>query len=230
MKLLILFSGTGSMEKVIPEGNDVRGLDLSNKYKPYYNKDILTWDYKPELSNWIPDFIHSSFVCCKVSRILMKDKQDHQTTFLLIDKTLEIINYVKHLNPKLKFTIENPKTRTTLDYEPLTRINHLITSYCKYGFGYQKDTTFWYGGFDLKLLSQCIKNKRCKCFNHGHPVRVGVSRNSKTHFLSKNQITDTEHFRELKKLPEYKGFSYQDFRFRIPEGICNEIITQIIKK
>ena len=100
---LILFSGTGSLEKVLQQHNyECRGLDLSNKYKPYYNKDILTWDYQEDLKDWIPDFIHSSFVCCKVSRMLSKDKQDKQSTFLLIDKTLEIINYVKNINPNLK--------------------------------------------------------------------------------------------------------------------------------
>ena len=236
MKFLILFSGTGSLEKVIPKGNEVRGLDLSNKYKPYYNKDILTWDYQSELSTWVPDYIHSSFVCCRISNLNKNrnTKKNKSETYVLVDKTIEIIEFVRTLNPKIKFTIENPKKKSTIEYEPLTHYHYVNTTYCKYGYGYQKPTTFWYGGFNLKLEPECRKNDETQCKsrskNNGiHWLRCGVSRNSKTHFLHNGQSPDTEHFKNLKTLPKYKGFSHQDFRFRIPKKLCKSIILQVME-
>lgn len=235
MKCLILFSGTGSIEKVMNK-EDTRGLDISNKYKPYYHIDILKWDYENELKNWVPDYIHSSFVCCKVST-LNKDRKTEKNlkeTYILVDKTIEIIEYVRTLNPNIKFTIENPNHKATLEYPPLTHYKYKITSYCKYGFGYKKPTIFWYGGFDLELKQICKKGDKVWCKsrkkNDGiHWLRLGVSRNSKLMKLWKNQVPDIEHFRELKKLPEYKGYSYQDFRFRIPEDLVKDIYNGLKK-
>ena len=47
MKCLELFSGTGSFNKVIKELDwENISLDLSNKFKPDINIDILEWNYK----------------------------------------------------------------------------------------------------------------------------------------------------------------------------------------
>ena len=38
MKILVLFSGTGSIEKVFnKEEHDIRGLDFDNHFEPFYN-------------------------------------------------------------------------------------------------------------------------------------------------------------------------------------------------
>ena len=47
MRILELFSGTGSVGKVAREmGHEVVSLDISNKYKPDICMDILDFDYK----------------------------------------------------------------------------------------------------------------------------------------------------------------------------------------
>ena len=230
MKVLVLFSGTKSIEKVYPSTDDIRGLDFDNKFKPFYNVDILTWNYKKVFKNWIPDYIHGSPVCKEFSNIKHGFNRDLGLGKLLLLKTLEIIEYVKRINPNLKFTIENPKgLMRKLDV--MKKYNMITTSYCKYDFPYKKETDFWFGGFELKL--------RCKCRNtHNvldwcdskkefgiHEVRLGVGRNSKTHHLGENQIPDGEYFRELRKIPKYKGFTSTYFRYRIPEQLCLEMMN-----
>lgn len=242
MNVLILFSGTKSFTKQMNKMNkdsgeiiykDIRTLDLDNTFKPTYNVDILEWKYKDVFTDFIPDFIHSSPVCCEFSKLKNHQHSKRNLTlgYSLFDKTIEIIEYVKTINPNLKFTIENPKSKLTLSYEPLIQFKRVITSYCKYGFLYQKDTTFFYGGFDLKLKDKCNRKNKCHSKsltgNNCHKVRIGVSKNSKTHKLGINQIGDNEYYKELRLTPEYKNKNYtnQFFRYRIPSSLINDILN-----
>ena len=46
MKALDLFSGTGSWKKEFEKNNyEVVSVDISNKFKPTHNVDILKFDY-----------------------------------------------------------------------------------------------------------------------------------------------------------------------------------------
>jgi len=246
-RCLILFSGTRSFEKVIEkmENVEVRGLDLDNHFKPFYNVDILKFDYKKELKDWIPHYIHSSPICKNYTPLKNSErknkpnKEDLEFSLSLVSKTLEIINYVLSLNPNLKFTIENPKgyMRTLEIMKPFNRVT---TSYCKYFFNYRKDTDFWCN-FDLKLKSPCRKNKkqgdiRCESVkdNNGiHPVRIGYIGSydvkTKTKKYYDNQIIDCKYFSLLRKNNSvYKGFTDTYFRYRIPQGLIEEIVKQVI--
>ena len=231
MKILVLFSGTGSVEKVFDkETNDIRGLDFDNTFKPYFNVDILKWDYKTVFNEWVPDYIHSSPVCKEFSNIKYGHKRDTELGLSLLNKSLEIIEYVKSLNNKLKYTIENPKgLMRKLDI--MKNYNRITTSYCMYGYPYKKETDFWYGGFELKLLPVCRRQKkRTQCCdflkeNDYHLVRMGVSRKSKTHFLSnEKQIPDNEYWKQYRiDNPEYKKYTDTYFRYRIPQKLCEDI-------
>lgn len=238
--ILVLFAGTGSIEKVFDKTKyNVRGLDIDNHFKPYYNEDILKWNYKKEFKTFIPDYIHSSPVCSQFSQIknINEKSRDMKLGLSLLHKSLEIIEYVKTINPKLKFTIENPKGKMrNLDcMKPYKRIT---TSYCMYGFPYQKDTDFWYENFELKLKSKCrnTKDDNYWCDSKKkykvHRVRLGLyssgkTINSKSSYKpsNKNQIGDCEYFKELKKTDEYKDKKYtrQYMRFRIPPLLCEDI-------
>jgi adenine-specific DNA methylase len=60
MKVLELFSGTGSISKVCKElGYEVISLDLEKKFKPDINVDILKWDYKKDFKQGDFDIITS---------------------------------------------------------------------------------------------------------------------------------------------------------------------------
>ena len=105
-KALILFAGTGSVESGLDKLENVnveyRGVDLDKKWGHHYTLDILTWDYKEELKNWIPDYIHSSFVCCQFSNLKNGSNQtrDLDLGYALLNKSIEFFDYVKCLNPK----------------------------------------------------------------------------------------------------------------------------------
>ena len=128
MKILVLFSGTHSIEKVYnQEEHDIRSLDFDKTFEPYYNVDILTWDYITQFVHWVPDYIHASPVCKHFSNLKhnnAKIKQNKELGFKLMNKAIEIIEYIKVINPKLKFTIENPKKNITLNYPPLMKYKH----------------------------------------------------------------------------------------------------------
>mgnify|MGYP002637974972 CR=1 FL=1 len=238
MNIIVLFSGTKSIEKVYDEEkNDIRSVDLDNTFNPYYNVDILVWDYKKIFEKWVPDYIHGSPVCKEFSNMKHGHKRDMGLGLSLLNKTLEIIEYVKTLNPKLKYTIENPKgLMRKLDC--MKPYNMITTSYCKYGFLYQKHTDFFYGGFELELRPICRNTKCDSNWCEGkkkwgtHRVRLGVSRNSKTHKLSHiNQIPDSEYFKQYKiDNPEYKKYTNTYFRYMIPEDLCKEIKNCVEKE
>tara|TARA_R110000824_G_C15044380_1_gene660751 strand:- start:42 stop:773 length:732 start_codon:yes stop_codon:yes gene_type:complete len=243
MNCLILFSGTKSFSKMFlneknkKNFNEIKTVDLSNHFKPTYNVDILKWDYKKDLNDFKIDYLHSSPVCSHFTKLknTKTSKRDLELGFSLFDKTIEIIEWIQeNNNSKLKFTIENPKSKLTLDYEPLKKFKHTITSYCQYGYMYQKNTIFWYGGFDLTLKTICNKKNKClsKLSNDGiHKVRIGMSSGSKVFLPSnKGQIGDHEHYKELRKLEIYKNqpkMTNQFFRYRIPEGLIQDIIDCI---
>ena len=234
MKILVLFSGTGSIEKPFEdeEIHEIRGVDLDNTFKPYYNVDILEWKYKKELKKWRPDYVHSSPVCKHFSKLkqINESSRDLEEGFSLVDKTLEIIDYCITLNKNVKWTIENPKNRFMR--KKLFMLQMITTSYCMYGFPYQKDTDFWFGGFNLILKPKCRggKNKDCESRKkYGcHQVRLGLSHNKDVGTYKRtnsNQIGDVEYFKGLREQDEsLKKYSDTYFRYRIPYGLCYDIM------
>ena len=231
MKVLVLFSGTRSFEKIFEKKNiQVRCLDIDTHFKPYYNFNILEWDYKN--LNFVPDYIHASPVCKEFTQL--KNCKNHTRNLelgnKLLNKTLEIIEYFKNINPKMKFTIENPKGLMRKQ-ECMKKYNRITTSYCMYGLKYKKPTDFWYGGFDLKLkLCRDTKDKNNWCefklnnkIDNRHPVRIG--------FVGETQITADEYYRQSKKdFPEkYGNFkNCSHFLYQIPDRLCESIIEQVI--
>tara|TARA_R110002051_G_scaffold3679_3_gene19847 strand:- start:6268 stop:6969 length:702 start_codon:yes stop_codon:yes gene_type:complete len=230
INVLILFSGTKSFSNNLDKSKfSVRTLDIEKKFNPYYCEDILKWNYKKDLKNFIVDYLHASPVCCHFSSLSHGNKNyipNVELGFKLFDKSIEIIEWIKkNQNPNLKFTIENPKNKITLDYEPLKKFKYVITSYCKYGFTYQKDTIFWYGGFDLKLKERCRKKVECgsKKLTNGnyHRVRIGYKGRYE------DQYRDSDYFKNLKKQDRYKKFTDRDLRYRIPDLLIKDIIKSL---
>jgi hypothetical protein len=153
MRVLELFSGTGSVGKVCKElGYDVISLDLKDAD---ININILDWDYKqypigefdiiwasPPCDTfsqlrltWIGRKLkaHNGEICSK--ELLQKDIDE--IGLPILRKTEEIIDYFK---PKLWF-IENPQSGRMKEYidRPFYDVD-----YCKYSdWGYKKKTRIW---------------------------------------------------------------------------------------
>jgi site-specific DNA-cytosine methylase len=167
MLLLELFSGTGSYTKAAKElGFDVISVDIVPKFNPTILMDILDWDYK---TIPIPDIITASPPCQTFSPLIASHKtrvRDLNTMEpltpkgelgdKLLFKTIEIIKYFLHKNPKLKFAIENPRGymryMNCMMEEPIKFMD--ITWYSMYGMPYRKPTNFWSNlenGLSLKI-------------------------------------------------------------------------------
>ena len=227
-KALVLFYGTRSFEKVFnPEMNwDSRGVDIDDHFNPFYHVNILTWDYKTALVDWIPDYIHASPVCRHNTK--MKNKTNRKEGDLvesdkLLYKTLEIIEYILHKNKYLMFTIENPVGRMR-KIDVMNKYNRITTSYCKYNYPYQKNTDIWCN-FELKLESQCTKKCPCKHIqrNQGvHPVVIGYLPKHKD-----RQMIDWKYFSMLRKKYNIKGYSDTYFRYRIPKRLIRDIFVYV---
>ncbi len=235
-KCLVLFSGTKSVEKVFGKSFECRGLDLDNKFKPHYNVNILKFDYKEELKDWIPDFIWCSFVCCEFSNIKNtdNDSRDLDLGYSLLNKSIEIIDYIKSINPDLKFCFENPRSKLIKTHQGLNKYPKVLTSYCKYGFKYMKPTWFWYSGFDLELKKCCSNTKSDKNWCESkktnphktstvHQIRIGFNKSGGRVYDDGEQLMDSKYFKKLRKLPEYQGYTDTYFRYRIPQGLLEDV-------
>lgn len=153
MKVLELFSGSGSVGKICKELNyDVISLDLKNAD---INCNILDWDYKIYPIGYF-DIIWASPPCdtfsilrnCWIGRKLkchnglicsaeLLQKDIDEIGLPILRKTQEIIEYFK---PDLWF-IENPQTGKMKEYLDYSFYD---VDYCKYSdFKYKKRTRIW---------------------------------------------------------------------------------------
>ncbi len=151
MKVLELFSGTGSIGKCCKElGYEV--LSLDNELPADINIDILEWDYK-EYKTGDFDIIWASPPCTQYSKAKSRGIRDIDGANKIVLKTLEIIKYFA---PKYYF-IENPQTGLLKNQEFMKNLNYYDCDYCMYGKPYRKRTRIWTNKENLKLLL-CDKN------------------------------------------------------------------------
>ena len=136
MKLLELFSGTGSVGKVAKElGFDVVSLDLKDAN---INTDILNWDYKQfNRNNFQIIWVSPPCVEYSITKATGVRKIDYANS--IVQKTIEIIRY---FNPSVWF-IENPQAGLLKHQDFMKDFDYFDLDYCKYGFPYRKRTRIW---------------------------------------------------------------------------------------
>ena len=136
MRLLELFSGTGSVGRVArAHGWDVLSLDLKNAD---INADIQTWDYKQFEPKHF-DFIWASPPCTEYSIAKTTAPRNIPAANKIVEKTLEIIDY---LQPTY-FVLENPQTGYLKKQEIMQGRYFVDLDYCKYGMPYRTRTRLW---------------------------------------------------------------------------------------
>jgi hypothetical protein len=182
VKVLELFSGTGSVGKVAKaRGYDVVSLDLI--LPADIKVDILKWDYKSAYPPEHFDIICASPVCLWWSKLrtswIGREIKAHPGVKItqeildedintygkpMVRKVLEIIEYFK---PKF-YWIENPQTGRMKEF--LVNLPYYDVDYCKYvDWGYQKRTRFW---TNITDFTPKICDKDCTSMENGRHKKV----------------------------------------------------------
>tara|TARA_R110000824_G_scaffold397807_1_gene601045 strand:- start:324 stop:938 length:615 start_codon:yes stop_codon:yes gene_type:complete len=204
MRVLELFSGTGSVGKVCKEKDwEVISLDLKNAE---INCNILDWDYTVYPPGHF-DIIWASPPCDTFSNLRrswigrklkafgdiivtaeMLDNDMEENGLPILNRTIEIIDY---FNPEFYF-IENPKSGKMKNYLDL---HFYDVDYCRYGFEYKKPTRIW-------TNIQEFNNLTCNHKIHTHNIGVG------------NKVQ--------------KDVCDKKIKYRIPTQLINDLFESII--
>lgn len=176
MRLLDLYSGTGSVAKVAREmGWEVTTLDISPKYGPDYCVDVLTFDYTVWLKGSF-DMVFASIPCETYSQAnrFRCPEEGNKIAY----RTLDIL---KHLDPKW-VCIENPNSSMLWKTNIFSHLPLKKASYCMYSdWGYRKNTAF---ASNIPFTPQ-LCNKKCGSiieheghFYHRECAKMGYSTNT----------------------------------------------------
>ncbi len=177
MKLLELFSGTGSVGKPFREnGWEVVSVDLDGRYDPEIQTDILTWDYSQVP---VPDVVWSSPPCILYSRARTRAQvTDLAQADTLVAKTLEIISYFSKLNPKMKWFMENPDTGKLKNRPIVKDLPFVVLDYCCYGAPYRKRTRIW---TNTSFVPNPLCDFSCSAPKHGNSHWFAAQRGGLRH-------------------------------------------------
>lgn len=137
MKLLELFSGTGSVGKVATQyGFEVVSLDRD--MNAMIKMDIMDWNYKEYPPQYF-DVVWASPPCTEYSSAKTVGVRKIDESNAIVLKVLEIIKY---LDPVF-FIIENPQSGLLKNQYFMNDIPYDDVDYCKYGMPYRKRTRLW---------------------------------------------------------------------------------------
>ena len=142
MRLLELFSGTGSVGKVFERnGWEAVSVDLDPKSGATIIGDVSTWDYKVFPPGHF-DAVWASPPCTHYSRARTNAKtpRDLEGADALVRRTIEILDYLK----PIRWWMENPATGLLPKREVVSGLPPPnVVTYCSYGFPYRKATAVW---------------------------------------------------------------------------------------
>lgn len=160
IKVLELFSGTGSFSKIAREMEfETFTIDNNKSCNPDLCEDILKLDISK--IPFKPDFIWTSPPCIDYSHAKRTGVSFIEHSNMLVIKTLSLIIALK---PKY-WIIENPQTGTLKFQYFMKDLPFTDVSYCRYGKTFRKQTRLW-NNFEFKgKLCNCKKKHKDSCGN-----------------------------------------------------------------
>ena len=211
MKVLELFAGSRSVGKIADKRNhEIFSTDIND----FKNIDLIAniLDLKINDIPFIPDMIWASPPCTyfSVASIGHHWNKDHtpktENALLgvkIVEKTLNIINKFKELNPDLKWYMENPRGKLR-KLPVVNNINRTTIWYCQYGDKRAKPTDVWSNNIYDPLFNQNGWKPKEQCFNG--------NKNCHHESAPRGSQTGTQ------------GLKGNYERSKIPEALCLEII------
>ena len=204
-RLLELFSGTGSVGKEFD--GEVVSVDIAGD-EPTHRADILEWDYTFYDPHHF-DMVWASPPCTQYSkaRTWARTPRDLEGADALVRKALDIIDYFR---PRFWF-VENPwggllRGREVVAHLPPPK----QTSYCMYGYPYQKHTAIWTNAAELELP---VCNKDCA------QMVLGPKGRWKHPSLA-------QRFNRVHEGPRYA----QAYLYSMPPGLCRQICDHVLER
>ena len=145
LRALDLFSGTGSVTKVLRElGYQVTTLDLDPKYNADLQVDICNWDFTKYPEGYF-HLIAASPPCTEFSRAKTVGKRDIESAVCTVARTLEVVRYFK---PK-KWWLETPRYGLLPKLPIVEGLAYIDVDYCQFvECGFQKPTRI-FGGLNV---------------------------------------------------------------------------------
>ena len=137
IKLLELFSGTGSIGKVaVHYGFEIISLDKD--MDATIKMDIMDWNYRVYPPKYF-DVIWASPPCTEYSIAKTVGTRKIEQANQIVKRVLEIISYYE----PIYYMIENPQTGLLKSQIFMSDISYNDLDYCKYGMLYRKRTRIW---------------------------------------------------------------------------------------
>jgi len=239
MKVLELFSGTGSVGKVCKQLDwDVVSVDLL--LPADHQVDIMNFDYKQYPKDYF-DIVWASPPCTSYSRLQcawigrMRNgkiftKEDIEKMMIESDKlVLKSFEIIEYFNPHYWF-LENPQTGRLKDRDIMKDKPFYDVSYCMYSnWGYEKRTRIWTNKKDWNNLI-CDKSGACgNMIENKHKARMGTSKT----VIDNGEIIRVNTSELRQKYKDYENVNqslnnetHKLDRYRIPEDLIFSLFLE----
>lgn len=220
MKILELFSGSGSVSKAFREaGHETFTIDIEPDFEPDLVADVLKLKVSDLPKEWRnPDVVWASPPCttfsvASIGKYWKAGKPKRSDTYIGMALALKTLELIAELKPKYYF-IENPRGMLRKQSFMLPLHRKTVT-YCQYGLEYQKATDIWTNA--LEWIPRPVCSPKAPC-------HVRAPRGSRKGIQGIEPARRPAYHPDWSYVIDRKGGSAFK-RAIIPEQLCQELVT-----